>query len=250
MRTFRSHADARPTLRQKKAAKIERIVQPVLGRNPPPDILEIGVGSGLIASHFVSAAKTVWGVDVVDERVVCDFAFAMARAEMLPFPNAAFDLVISNHVIEHVDNSQAHLREIKRVLKPNGVAYLATPNRFALLEPHYRLPLLSWLPTRLSDRYVRLLGRGDGYDVSPMTPGDLRRMAVGAGLDVKDVTREAARLTAQIEGGVIARLAATIFAALWPLATHMSPTVVYILGRRDALPESLPCEPAVTKQTR
>ena len=222
----------------------------MLRRNPSPDVLEIGVGSGLIASHFVSAARTVWGVDVVDERVVCDFAFAIARAEMLPFRNAAFDLVISNHVIEHVHNSQAHLREIKRVLKPDGLAYLATPNRFALLEPHYRLPLLSWLPTRLSDRYVRLLGRADGYDVNPLTPGDLRRIALGAGLDVKDVTREAARLTAQIEGGVIARLAATIPAPLWPLVTHMCPTMVYILGRKGALPESVPCELAVTRETR
>jgi len=237
-------------LRQKKAAKIERIVQPVLGRNTPPDILEIGVGSGLIASHFVSAAKTVWGVDVVDERVVCDFAFAIARAEMLPFRDAAFDLVISNLVIEHVSDPQAHLREIKRVLKPDGLTYLAAPNRFALLEPHYHLPLLSWLPTRVSDRYVRLSGRGDGYDINPLTPGDLRRMALGAGLDVKDVTREAARLTAQIEGGVIAKLAATIPAALWRVVVHMSPTMVYILGRRDALPESLPCEPAVTEETR
>ena len=35
-----------------------------------------------------------------------------------------------------------HLREIRRVLRRDGLAYLAVPNRWALVEPHYRLALL------------------------------------------------------------------------------------------------------------
>ena len=55
------------------------------------------------------------------------------------------------------------MEEIWRVLRRNGVCYLACPNRFSLLEPHYRLPFLSWLPRPMADRYVRMAGRGDAY---------------------------------------------------------------------------------------
>src|SRR3546814_18814077 len=74
---------------------------------------------------------------------------------------------LSNHVIEHVGNADAqrhHLDEIRRVLAPDGVVYFAEPNRWRLVEPHFRLPFLSWLPHTASDRYVRVMGRGSHYD--------------------------------------------------------------------------------------
>ena len=55
----------------------------------------------------------------------------------LPFDDARFDVVISNHVIEHVGDEaaqHAHLREIRRVMKADGSAYLAVPNRWMLTE--------------------------------------------------------------------------------------------------------------------
>src|SRR3546814_17958343 len=76
---------------------------------------------------------------------------------------------LSNHVIEHVGNADAqrhHLDEIRRVLAPDGVVYFAAPNRWRLVEPHFRLPFLSWLPNPASDRYVRVMGRGSHYDRS------------------------------------------------------------------------------------
>jgi 2-polyprenyl-3-methyl-5-hydroxy-6-metoxy-1,4-benzoquinol methylase len=63
----------------------------------------------------------------------------------LPFPDEYFDVVVSNHVIEHVSDQQLHLSEIARVLKPNGVVYLATPNRLWPWEVHYRVLVLHYL---------------------------------------------------------------------------------------------------------
>src|SRR3546814_13212696 len=77
---------------------------------------------------------------------------------------------LSNHVIEHVGNADAqrhHLVEIRRVLAPDGVVYFAAPNRWRLVEPHFRLPFLSWLPHPASDRYLRLMCRGIHYDFHP-----------------------------------------------------------------------------------
>lgn len=45
----------------------------------------------------------------------------------IPFPEAAFDIVIANHVLEHVADDARALFEIHRVLRPGGVAILQTP---------------------------------------------------------------------------------------------------------------------------
>lgn len=50
----------------------------------------------------------------------------------MPFPNAAFDFLIANHVLEHVDDLAAALAEIERVLAPNGLAILQTPYSLVL----------------------------------------------------------------------------------------------------------------------
>lgn len=53
----------------------------------------------------------------------------MVRVDMvsMPFPDSSFDMVIANHVLEHVDNDIAALSEIRRVLRVGGHAILQTP---------------------------------------------------------------------------------------------------------------------------
>jgi len=48
----------------------------------------------------------------------------------LPFPNDYFEIVISSECIEHTPNPQKALRELARVLKPNGLLALTCPNKF------------------------------------------------------------------------------------------------------------------------
>lgn len=45
----------------------------------------------------------------------------------IPYPDATFDIVVANHVLEHVADYQASLRELSRVLKVGGMAILQTP---------------------------------------------------------------------------------------------------------------------------
>lgn len=54
---------------------------------------------------------------------------AMVRSDLtaLAFPSDAFDLVVCNHVLEHVPDDRAAMREIRRVLKRGGVAVLQVP---------------------------------------------------------------------------------------------------------------------------
>jgi ubiquinone/menaquinone biosynthesis C-methylase UbiE len=78
-------------------------------------------------------------VDVADRRrnKLAAYEFRVVTSERLPFPDSRYDLVVSHHVLEHVNDQGLHLDEIHRVLKPDGVAYLATPNRTSpIMEGH------------------------------------------------------------------------------------------------------------------
>ena len=50
-----------------------------------------------------------------------------ADATALPYADARFDLVIANHVLEHIEDDWAALAEIRRVLRPGGSAILQVP---------------------------------------------------------------------------------------------------------------------------
>jgi SAM-dependent methyltransferase len=151
----------------------------------------------------VGPAGAVTGVDVADlRRLDAGNDFSIVDGTVLPFPSGTFDVVVSNHVIEHVGDLEEqgrHLRAIRSVLKPDGVAYLGMPSRWSLVEPHFRLPMVSWLPRRLRTPYVRIARRGRVYDVEPRAPREYDMLAAGAGLDVADMTTVGLRLLAQIE---------------------------------------------------
>lgn len=169
-------------------------------------ILEVGCGSGIISSTLANlggTAKRIEAVDVVDNRTEKHgYHFTTVTGSALPFDAAAFDLVISNHVIEHVGDEAAqlaHLREIRRVASPGGIAYLAVPNKWRLVEPHYRLPLLSWLPVPIGNAYVHILRGAEWYDCSPRSRRHLIRLFDAAGLAHSDRTIDAARTALALE---------------------------------------------------
>ena len=191
--------------RRWKALKIEQLLE--LEQRPGPlHLLEVGTGSGGIAHYFGTHASgrfTVDAVDVVDNRLVADgYRYTPVTDTSLPFDDDSFDVVLSNHVIEHVgDETQqrAHLAELKRVLRPNGIGYLAVPNRWMLVEPHYRLIFLSWWPKPWRSPYLRLCGRGEVYDCEPLQAGELDRMLMAAGFVTQDLGAAALKATFRIE---------------------------------------------------
>ncbi|MHA2051141.1 MAG: class I SAM-dependent methyltransferase, partial [Promethearchaeota archaeon] len=66
----------------------------------------------------------------------------------IPFKVHSFDTIILNDVLEHVPYHQMEgiVESLKKVIKPNGIIYISATNRYALLEPHTRIPLVTWLP--------------------------------------------------------------------------------------------------------
>lgn len=236
----RPHAALDLSSRRLKGMKIERLLD-LSSRAQPIRLLEIGTGAGGIASYFAAHPALhceVDAVDVHDSRLISEgYRFQKVCDTTLPFSDMVFDVVISNHVIEHVGDQQAqchHLSELQRVLSPTGVAYLAVPNRWMLIEPHYRAAFLSWLPHGWRSQYLRILRKGNIYDCEPLEMRVLEHMLMEAGFQFRNICIKALRETFNIEHPI------SIFTRLlrkapdrWlePL-TPLIPTLIYRLELR------------------
>lgn len=170
--------------RRLKARKLIAILKHALGRDDLTGLtaLDVGCSAGFIADELARAGARTLGVDIDRPgllRAHANFGhrvgFCLSRAERLPLDGASVDVAVLNHIYEHVVDPIAVLADIHRVLRPGGVLYLGLGHRWQLVEPHYRLPLLSWLPQRVADQYVRLTGKADHYYERYYTPRGLRR---------------------------------------------------------------------------
>ncbi|MGH8540424.1 MAG: methyltransferase domain-containing protein [Stenotrophobium sp.] len=191
--------------RRFKAIKVERLLA-LASRSQPLRMLEVGTGSGGIAHYFGTHPQlrcVVDAVDVHDNRLVTDgYRFQQVQGTHLPFADGSFDVVLTNHVIEHVGDERAqraHLAELHRVLRPDGVGYLAVPNRWMLVEPHYHLAFLSWLPHAWRTPYLRAMGKGEFYDCEPLQMRQLERLLKGVGFSYCNLCVDALRATFEVE---------------------------------------------------
>jgi len=225
--------------RRLKGMKIERLLD-LASREQPFRLLEVGTGSGGVAHYFGTHASlqyTVDAVDLHDHRVVVEgYRYLRADGTHLPFCDQAFDVVLSNHVIEHVGDHAAqmeHLHELRRVLKSGGCGYLAVPNRWMLIEPHYKLAFLSWLPPAWRTPYLRLCKKGRAYDCEPLQMRQLETMMRHAGMDISNMGIEALRVTLDIEhsGSWMDALVRRMPDAMLRLFNRVMPTLIYRFAR-------------------
>lgn len=100
------------------------------------EILDIASGSGYGSYIMAEGAKKVYGVDIDEESVKYaqrnykreNIEYKVGSAEEIPLPDNAVDVVVTFETIEHIKNYQKFMAEIKRVLRPGGVAVVSTPN--------------------------------------------------------------------------------------------------------------------------
>ena len=122
----------------------------------PRRLLDIGSGAGVGAQLIAESAgiQHVTCVDISSGALAAVVArgfsgvVASAEGEVLPFENASFDVVVIDEVIEHLVDTDSILDEIHRVLTPDGVLLLSTPNLAAWFN---RLALLGGLQPAFSE---------------------------------------------------------------------------------------------------
>jgi ubiquinone/menaquinone biosynthesis C-methylase UbiE len=175
--------------RRTKARKILSVVYHFLGRTDLSGltVADVGCSAGFIADELARAgAAHTYGFDIDEpglakarERFGDTVDFVLAPGESLPLPDESLDVAVFNHIYEHVVDPEAVLAEIRRVLKPEGVLYLGLANKYQPMEPHYRLPLLSWLPQGAADRYIRAFKKSDAYYEKHRSRAGLTKMLAG-----------------------------------------------------------------------
>lgn len=101
--------------------------------HPQDRVLEVGCGAGHILERIPRGSLT--GVDISPvqierskKRLGTRAELLIAKGESLPFEDESFDRIICTEVFEHVLEPELILREMKRVLKKNGIISLSIPN--------------------------------------------------------------------------------------------------------------------------
>jgi SAM-dependent methyltransferase len=181
-------------------------------------LLDLGCGAGYGTSQLAQLDATVIGLDreLPDRAGVARRpSFVLSEVERTPFLAAGFDLVASFQVIEHLERPDTYLSEIARVLEPEGVALLTTPNRATSdgLNPyHVHEYLADELREMLARHFgrVELLGVGSGARVAPYFESRRRTLARVERLDflrLRHRLPRALRLWLFARGAVLVRRA-------------------------------------------
>jgi 2-polyprenyl-3-methyl-5-hydroxy-6-metoxy-1,4-benzoquinol methylase len=99
---------------------------------PGKRLLEIGVGSGSFLRAARDAGFDVMGCDLsapICRQAEQTHGVAMHCGPLDSLPGQArFDVVVMNHVLEHVQNPVMFLQEVRRLLAPQGIVHVAVPN--------------------------------------------------------------------------------------------------------------------------
>lgn len=99
-------------------------------------VLDVACGAGYGSHMLASEAKEVCGIDISDEAVQYarehysgqNIKFEVMDSRAIKYPDHSFDAVVSFETIEHVPEPEVFLKEIKRILKPDGLLIISTPN--------------------------------------------------------------------------------------------------------------------------
>jgi SAM-dependent methyltransferase len=137
------------------------------------NILDLGSGEGRTSSYFSQNNKVI-SFDLSLTRLKrqqsseSNSPLINGAAEFLPFKNLSFDLIILQDVIEHVEDKDSLVNELKRILKKNGLIYISTPNRFSIFnfisDPHWGIPFLSLFKRPSIKKYFLRFIRKDDYN--------------------------------------------------------------------------------------
>lgn len=117
--------------------RIHNTIFEFITNEEPGLVLEIGCGKGDLTTKLSKKYKKIVSFDIssgginkarqrIEKNCICEFL--ISDATKLPFCNNIFDTVIFSEVLEHTLDQKKCISEIHRILKPNGVLILTTPN--------------------------------------------------------------------------------------------------------------------------
>lgn len=125
-----------------RAGQIRRLemIRSAMPADRKPSVLVNGCGVGTYLANLATFSDPAVGLDIdfertVDSRQKSEYVINGA-GETLPFADNLYDLILSNEVIEHVQDDRLAVQEMVRCLKPGGRIVLFCPNRGYPFETH------------------------------------------------------------------------------------------------------------------
>jgi SAM-dependent methyltransferase len=141
-------------------------------------VLDVGCGRGSRVAWLLENGWQAWGCDVAPEYVEASRSLFQQRGwgddrirtidgPGLPFDPQMFDVVLSDQVIEHVEDLEQFVRNLATVSALGSVGFHAFPATWRPMEPHLRAPLVHWAPKgrwrRLAIKTALRLGKAADY---------------------------------------------------------------------------------------
>lgn len=122
-------------------------------------VLDYGCGGGDVVEAGRRDGLDIYGVELFyagsharkkasEKGLLGTWVRELDDGQRSPFPDAWFDVVVTNQVLEHVEDIDAVLDEIRRVLRPDGRLLALFPSRGVVREGHIGVPFVHWFSSR------------------------------------------------------------------------------------------------------
>ncbi|MBI4017309.1 MAG: class I SAM-dependent methyltransferase [Candidatus Aenigmarchaeota archaeon] len=124
-------------------------------------VLDVGCGTGRFLQMLADKGVIkLAGIDLSPEMIKLSHSLLgskvvlkVASVENIPFPDSSFDVVISTESFHHFPSSQKSVRDMSRVLKKNGLLYIADVNFYS--------GFIHWLFKKLEPGHVKIYSAGE-----------------------------------------------------------------------------------------
>jgi O-antigen biosynthesis protein len=98
------------------------------------DVIDVGCGTGYGTAHLAEVARGIIGIDISESAIKWarkrypGVQYLCMDAQHLQFPDRSFDLIVSTENFEHLANQRSNVKGLARILRPDGLCFVATPN--------------------------------------------------------------------------------------------------------------------------
>jgi SAM-dependent methyltransferase len=177
---------------QKRLKLIERHLRPHHNR-----FIDCGCGAGQYVFQLIEQfGLDAYGIEFEAEKVARarlhpQHGHRIAEGDLqdLKLDSGEWDYAMLNEVLEHVPDDRAAVREVHRILKPGGMLFVYSPNRWYPFETHgvymrrsdklipYWMPFVPYIPLSVGNRFLRYWARNYWHD-------ELTRLVTSAGFSV------------------------------------------------------------------
>ena len=243
-----NYSDLEPSMyteneRIKKANKTISVLKDYFNDISSLSLLDIGSSTGIMTYEYAKHCQDVTGVDLDTTAVKYsnnlykreNLKFICAPIEEIDFPDSSYDVITCSQIYEHVPSDKKLIEEIFRLLKPGGVCYFAAGNRFKIIEPHYKLPFLSFLPKKVANVYIRLFTKHHFYYENLKSLRNLKKLV--SKFEIFDYTLKIIKFPSQYSADDMLlekTLKYYLFNAISKVFYFMVPTYIWILKKPEA----------------